>query len=723
MKNITLSLVVATLTAGTLIASEEVTLDALTVTATKVKTGTKEVSQAISVVNAQTIEDRNVLNIQDALDTIPGVQAESSSNSQSPRLIIRGAGLKARYGVREIMVMKDGMPMTDPDSFTRFDYIDMQDVESIEVQKGPGSINAINTTGGVIQLVTKSVFDDAKNRVKISAGNYGQRNINLKVRSALGESDFISASFTNRAIDNSWRDNNKFDTTQGSIKYGHIFDDDSTFESEIAYTESNIELPTSMTQTEYDKFKESGEQHNTSYMWQDSARDSKIFSLNMKYEKEFANLTYKPRLYMNRWGHFHPVTGSINDSNNNSVYGTDQEINYAHELFGNKATFVTGATLKMDQTINAKKYAYSDFETNTTTSFDWKTKQNVTTIVNLKTASNAKGELVNTEDSTTLLYGAYMMESLSPTDALTIDLSARADRLSFDISGDELKAYDWSKNDGTFKDGVGKYELNKDYTLFSSKIGATYAILESTNIYTSVAGANQAPTASEMQSAREDGIDLDKTLSINYEVGLKTRTKSFTADLAIFQNDVKNEIVQIKNLNNDTVYDNAGATQKRGVELNGALQITKALTTGGAYAYSNFKYKEFVELDPFYNPQTHKMDAKEYDRSGNYLPYIPKHQYSLFAAYHMENGLKARVTTKTWGAYYMDNANTKKYEGYDFVTDLMLGYDHKEHSLQLNVRNLLNNYYAMSAEKDLDGEITYKAAAPMSAMLTYSYQF
>jgi iron complex outermembrane receptor protein len=102
---------------------------------------------------------------------VPGVQAESSSNSPNPKLIIRGAGLKARYGVREIMVLKDGVPMTDPDSFTRFDYIDMQDIESIEVQKGPGSINAVNATGGVIQLITKSVFDEDKNSIKLGIGN------------------------------------------------------------------------------------------------------------------------------------------------------------------------------------------------------------------------------------------------------------------------------------------------------------------------------------------------------------------------------------------------------------------------------------------------------------------------------------------------------------------------------------------------------------------------
>ncbi len=306
--------------------AEEVTLESVSVTATKIATATKDVSAAIAVVDEQTIEDKNILNIQEAIENIPGVNAESSSNTPSPRLIIRGAGLKARYGVREIMVMKDGVPMTDPDSFTRFDFIDMQDVTSVEVQKGPGSINASNATGGVIQLITKSVFEDGEDRIKIGVGDDGQYNTNLKVRGALSEKDFVSFTFSKRAIDNDWRDNNDFDSTQATLKYGHIFEDESTLETEFSYTESNVNLPASMTADEFEIFKETGEQHDTSSQWQHSARDSKIFAINTKYEKEIGDVLLKPRFYFNTWEHFHPVTGIINDSDDNSVYGTDLEL-------------------------------------------------------------------------------------------------------------------------------------------------------------------------------------------------------------------------------------------------------------------------------------------------------------------------------------------------------------------------------------------------------------
>jgi len=693
-----------TLVALSSINAEEVSLETVSVTATKIETATKDVSASIAVVDEQTIEDKNILNIQEAIENIPGVNAESSTNSPNPRLIIRGAGLKARYGVREIMVMKDGVPLTDPDSFTRFDFIDMQDVSSLEVQKGPGSINAANTTGGVIQLITKSVFEDGEDRIKIGVGDDGQYNTNLKVRGALSEKDFLSFTFSKRAIDNDWRDHNDFDSTQATLKHGHIFADEATLETEVSYTESNMNIPTSMYDYEFEEFKRTGEQHDTDAVFQHSARDSKIFSINTKYEKEIGDFLLKPRFYFNTWEHFHPVTGMINDSDDNSVYGTDLEFNYNHKAFGTDATLVGGVTYKYDRTRDAKKYQYADYEVN---QFSGRISE---------TTSNNKGKLAQTEDGDTILYGAYFMETFSPTEDITLDISTRVDKLSLDIDGFAYSEYSWAL--GNYDDVNSIIDVDKDYTLFSAKLGGIYRLTESTNIYASIATANQAPTGSEIEEAQTEGIDLDKSTNVNYEIGLKTRTADLLLDLAIYQNDVDDEIIQIQDADQNIIYDNAGKTRKRGLELNAVYRVSDALDIGGSYAYSDYEFVKFSEIvtQPDYSKES-------VSRAGNALPYIPENQYSLFAALRLENGFKARVTTKSWGSYYMDNANTKKYEGYDFVTDLMVGYEHQAHNIQLNVRNLTDEYYAMEASRDTTLKDTYKAAAPRSFMVTYSYQF
>ncbi|MBD3831119.1 MAG: TonB-dependent receptor, partial [Arcobacter sp.] len=261
----------------------------------------------------------------------------------------------------------------------------------------------------------------------------------------------------------------------------------------------------------------------------------------------------------------------------------------------------------------------------------------------------------------------------------------------------------------SYKAGVGEYAVDSSFTLFSAKFGSSYALTDSTNVYASIAGANQAPTTSELS----DNQDLDKSQSTNYEVGLKTRTEKVAYDLALFQNFVQDEIIQIKDANGNSIYDNAGKTDKKGLEFNLAYDLTSTLQVGGAYAYSDFKFDTFNESD--------KGTLKS--RDGNYLPYIPKNQYSLFAAYNLSNGFKTRVTARTYGSYYMDNANTQKYEGYDLITDFMVGYEKSNHNIQLNINNLFDKYYASEASKDVYGVESYKAASPRMTMLTYTYKF
>lgn len=86
------------------------------------------------------------------------------------RLIIRGAGQKANYGVREIMVLSDGVPMTDPDSFSRFDYFDTQDEERIEIIKGPGSL-------------------------------YGAENFNLRLAGDVDDANAVAVTASHKALD------------------------------------------------------------------------------------------------------------------------------------------------------------------------------------------------------------------------------------------------------------------------------------------------------------------------------------------------------------------------------------------------------------------------------------------------------------------------------------------------------------------------------------------
>ena len=118
---------------------QEIMLEEVTVTATRLERQSLDVPASVEVADAETIKDANMFNIREVLQAMPGVLIQSPNQGYDARLVIRGAGLKARYGVRDIMVLLDGVPITDPDSFTRLDFIDPQLIRRIEVVKGPNS--------------------------------------------------------------------------------------------------------------------------------------------------------------------------------------------------------------------------------------------------------------------------------------------------------------------------------------------------------------------------------------------------------------------------------------------------------------------------------------------------------------------------------------------------------------------------------------------------------
>ncbi len=337
------------------------TLDTISVTASRIERGTKEVAGAIDVIDEKRIESSKMFNIKEAIQGTPGVLIDSKSSSYSTRLIIRGAGQKANYGVREIMVIRDGVPMTDPDSFSRFDFIDTQDIERIEITKGPGSLYGSGSAGGTIQVISKSVFDTDVNRVKAGAGQFGTRNLHTRLSGDIDDSNAFAITASHRETDNSWRDWNKFDTQQASFKHGLILDNDATLESELSYTQADLQLPTKLTESEFETYKATGEQHNTSDTFQNSGRYSTILFFNSRYEQEFGDLTFKPRIYFNQWDHFHPVTGGINDNPGTNVFGTDLEFSYNHQLWG-ESTLVAGVTARLDETDDSRKYMYQDIE-------------------------------------------------------------------------------------------------------------------------------------------------------------------------------------------------------------------------------------------------------------------------------------------------------------------------------------------------------------------------
>ncbi len=673
-------------------------LHQITVTATRTERATEEVPAGIDTVTKEDIQNTRMFNLKEALTGVSGVQSETKNGGYDSRLIIRGAGLKARYGVREIMILLDGVPITDPDGMSRLDFVDSQLVESIDIVKGPNStLYGANAAGGVINIITRDPFEERKS-LTIGYGSDNTQMYNLNYGTSIGNT-FFTISGSRRSTD-SWREWNRFSTNQGTFKVGHLFADETMLEASVSYTEADIQLPGALTR---EQFKDSISQRTTE-QWRHSGRYSKVFSANVKMQKDIGNFTLKPLVYFQTWTHYHPVTGLINDGGSD-VYGADLQTDFKHRIAGMDGTLTMGATGQID-TGDGEKYTYRD------TFYDPVMKK----IVSL---SDKKGDLAEISHDTTTKWGIYVQESLRPSKKWIVDLGIRYDQVAFDIDTKTIIEYDYSKGKyGDPLDPPVRIRRNQSFDAVSPRIGVVYILNDIVNLYGNISTGFQTPQSSEMSA----NPDLEPLTAYNYETGLKARFEGgHSIDLAVFYMKVKDEIVQIKLADGESSYSNAGESEKKGVELSGKFQIMKGLFVGGTYTYSDFKFSEFDEPITKYVKGS-GMVTTIYDRSGNSFPYIPKHQYSLFLYYKHPSGLKFKVDTNTWGEYWMDNANTEKYKGYQFLTNALIGYEKKNLDITLDVYNIFDQRYAMEVTKDTS-DTKYRPGAPFSMMARVTYRF
>lgn len=662
------------------------TMEDVVVTATRTERKTEEIPAGVSVVGEEVIKNTRMFGIKEALSGLSGVQAETKNGGYDARLIIRGAGLKARYGVREIMVLLDGVPITDPDGMSRLDFVDTQLVERIDVVKGPNStMYGANAAGGVVNIITRNPYEEIRS-VKAGYGSDNTQLYNLIYGASFG-STYVTVAGTRKST-NGWRRWNKFDSNQASIKIGHQMDDKTSLDFNFGYTDADLQLPGTLTRAQFD----TDITQLTSEPWRNSGRYSTIYNTSLKLEKEMGNLKLKPLVYFQRWDHYHPVTGLINDGGAD-IYGADIQTDWKHSLFGADAVLTAGVSAQVD-TPKGSKFTYRDVRTTPSGRI-------------IETLSDEAGSLAQTDDDTVAKWGIYAQESLRPDDSWIIDVGVRFDQVLFDLASQVYMDYNYAT--GRYVADRESIFVDKTFNYVSPRIGAVYKINHVYSVYGTISTGFQTPQSSELSTNQ----DLDPSTTINYEVGGRARFEGgHSVDLSLFYMDVSDEVVQTYLPGGQSSYSNAGSTTKKGIELSAKAQVLPGLFLGGAYTFSDFHFDSFQE----------PIGGKLYNRDGNYLPYIPRHQYSLYGFYRHPSGFKAKLETYSWGKYYVDNANSEMYHGYDFLTNLMVGYENEQWDITFDVSNIFDQTYAMEVTRDTS-TTRYRPGAPISFFGKITYKF
>ena len=115
---------------------------------------------------------------------LPGLWISDRGNpSTGERVLVRGLGWRAAFGVRGTHVLLDGVPLTLADGQTQLNVIEPGLVERVEVLRGPASTFWGSGSAGVLAL---STADAPGVRVRALGGAYGLKKAEASARPDLG---------------------------------------------------------------------------------------------------------------------------------------------------------------------------------------------------------------------------------------------------------------------------------------------------------------------------------------------------------------------------------------------------------------------------------------------------------------------------------------------------------------------------------------------------------
>lgn len=132
------------------IATDTMAVEAAEVLALRIPSTSAQVASNISVLEATALQNGHSPDLQDALNSIPGVFMETRGTGGSRRLQMRSSGLRSPFGVRNVLMLMDGFVLTNASGNSPLELWNPQWLNRLEVVKGPVGALYGNAYGGAL---------------------------------------------------------------------------------------------------------------------------------------------------------------------------------------------------------------------------------------------------------------------------------------------------------------------------------------------------------------------------------------------------------------------------------------------------------------------------------------------------------------------------------------------------------------------------------------------
>lgn len=181
------------LAAGLVGTAAQAQVETITVTAQKREQTLQEVPIAVTVVQAETIQNAQIVDALDLQSVVPALRVSQLERSSNATFIIRGQGNGANNpGIEpSVAVYIDGVFRARAGTALS----DLMDIERVEVLRGPQStLFGKNATAGVVSFVTQEPQFEFGGVAEATVGNFNQRIVRGSVTGPLSDNLAFSLS-------------------------------------------------------------------------------------------------------------------------------------------------------------------------------------------------------------------------------------------------------------------------------------------------------------------------------------------------------------------------------------------------------------------------------------------------------------------------------------------------------------------------------------------------
>ncbi|WP_163399633.1 TonB-dependent receptor [Flavobacterium fluviatile] len=606
---------------------------------------------SIGILSKKDLLQNNATDITNVVNTIPGVFMQSS-NFTTTRISIRGIGARTPYGTNKIRAFYGSIPLTSGNSETVIDDIDLENLNQIEIIKGPLSSIYGAGLGGAI-LISPQLSKNNGQTAGISSvfGSFGLLKNSLNY-SLDEKKSSLNLSYHNLKSDG-WRENSAY-KREGITLAGELFRKQNsklTYFSNYTYLKGYI--PSSVNKETYDNNPESG-----APTW--------VASKGFKeYKSTLGGLAYDFK---------------INDNLNNS---TSVFINYKDSNeprpfdILRQYTFATGARTQFSGNFEIGK-----LENQFIFGMEYFTeKYNGNTFENLYKQNNGQGSLQGNQltatDQRRHFYNIFSQIRSLLSEKFELQFGLNYNETHFELT-----------NFLPQKTATEKYTYDG---IFSPQLSLLFKPNQQQTLYFSASRGFSLPTTEEtLTSNGTINPDIKPENGYNFEIGGKFYffNKNLYTEFAAYRMEIKDLLVA-KRIGDDQYEGvNAGKTLHEGIEIT---------------LKHNWQMNSFLNLNSYIGGSVGKYEFKEFldngnDYSGNKLTGVPSNKINAGLVFNTRLGIYLNADYQFVDELPMNDSNSAFSDSYS-VINFKTGYrfeilQNLNTNLAFGINNLTNEKYA-----------------------------